>query len=77
MRELFILIAHLLTTVAKLARRGALGAVAAESVVVRKNILPRLETREILTDFRISRMRARDPRAVLAPPALENFTAPL
>src|SRR5271154_6420941 len=39
MRELFILIAHLLTTVAKLARRGGLGAVAAESVALKHQLL--------------------------------------
>ena len=53
MRELFILIAHLLVTVAKLARPGGLGAVVAESLVVKKQLLimkraqrcaPRLES---------------------------------
>ena len=35
MRKLFILTAHLLTTVAKLARPGGLGAVAAESIALK------------------------------------------
>lgn len=39
MRELFILIAHLLTTAAKLARPGGLGAVAAESVALKHQLL--------------------------------------
>ena len=39
MRELFILIAHLLTTLAKLARPGGLGAVAAESLAVKHQLL--------------------------------------
>jgi len=39
MRELFILIAHLLTTVAKLARPGGLAAVAAESVALKHQLL--------------------------------------
>jgi hypothetical protein len=36
MRELFILVAHLLVTLAKLARPGSLGAVAAESLAVKQ-----------------------------------------
>ena len=39
MRELFILITHLLTTVAKLARPGGLGKVAAESVALKHQLL--------------------------------------
>jgi hypothetical protein len=39
MGELFILIAHLLITLAKLARSGALGAVAAESLAVKHQLL--------------------------------------
>jgi len=39
MRELFILIAHVLTTVAKLARPGGLGAVAAESIALKHQLL--------------------------------------
>ncbi len=39
MRELFILIAHLLVTLAKLARPGGLGAVAAESLAVKQQLL--------------------------------------
>jgi putative transposase len=39
MRELFILIAHLLTTAAKLARPGGLVAVAAESVALKHQLL--------------------------------------
>jgi hypothetical protein len=39
MRELFILIAHLLVTLAKLARSGGLGAVAAESLAVKHQLL--------------------------------------
>ena len=39
MRELFILIAHLLVTLAKLARPGGLGAVAAESLAVKHQLL--------------------------------------
>src|SRR6202047_1209553 len=39
MRELFILIAHLLVTLAKLARPGGLGAVAAESLTVKHQLL--------------------------------------
>jgi len=39
MRELFILIAHLLMTLAKLGRPGGLGAVAAESLAVRHQLL--------------------------------------
>jgi len=39
MRELFILIAHLLTTVAELARLGGLGAVTAESVAIKRQLL--------------------------------------
>src|SRR6266446_2951000 len=39
MRELFILIAHLLVTLAKLGRPGGLGAVAAESLAVKYQLL--------------------------------------
>jgi hypothetical protein len=39
MRELFILIAHLLVTPAKLCRPGGLGAVAAESLAVKHQLL--------------------------------------
>src|SRR3984957_5287189 len=39
MRELFILIAHLLVTLAKLGARGGLGAVAAESLAVKHQLL--------------------------------------
>src|SRR5271163_3932516 len=39
MRELFILIAHLLVTLAKLGRPGGLGAVAAESLAVKHQLL--------------------------------------
>ncbi len=39
MRGLFILIAHLLTTVARLARPGGIGAVAAESVALKHQLL--------------------------------------
>ncbi|MGO9606348.1 MAG: hypothetical protein ACLQAT_23655 [Candidatus Binataceae bacterium] len=39
MRELFILIAHLLVTLAKLTRPGGLGAVAAESLAVKHQLL--------------------------------------
>jgi len=39
MRELFSLIAHLLVTLAKLARSGGLGAVAAESLAVKQQLL--------------------------------------
>ena len=39
MRELFILIAHLLVTLAKLGTRGGLGAVAAESLAVKHQLL--------------------------------------
>ena len=39
MRELFVLIAHLLTTVAKLATPGGLGAVAAESIALKHQLL--------------------------------------
>jgi len=39
MRELFILIAHLLVTLAKLARPGGLGGVAAESLAVKQQLL--------------------------------------
>jgi putative transposase len=38
-RELFILISHLLVTLAKLARPGGLGAVAAESLAVKQQLL--------------------------------------
>jgi hypothetical protein len=41
MRELFILIAHLLITLAKLARPGGVGAVAAESLAVKDELLVR------------------------------------
>jgi hypothetical protein len=40
MRELFILIAHLLVTLAKLAKPGGLGRVAAESLTVKHQLLP-------------------------------------
>ena len=39
MREVFTLIAHLLMTLAKLARPGGLGAVAAESLAVKHQLL--------------------------------------
>jgi putative transposase len=39
MRELFILIAHMLATIAKLAKPGGLGAVAAESVALKHQLL--------------------------------------
>ena len=39
MRELFVLIAHLLATLAKLTRPGGLGAVAAESLAVKHQLL--------------------------------------
>jgi hypothetical protein len=39
MRELFILIAHTLVTLAKLAKPGGLGAVAAESLAVKHQLL--------------------------------------
>src|ERR1700719_2628353 len=39
MREVFILIAHLLVTLAKLARPGGLGAIAAESLAVKHQLL--------------------------------------
>jgi len=39
MRELFILIVHLLVTLAKFARPGGLGAVAAESLSVKHQLL--------------------------------------
>ena len=39
MRELFILIAHLLVTLAKLTRPGGLGAVTAESLAVKQQLL--------------------------------------
>src|ERR1700682_5766434 len=39
MREVFILIAHLLVTLARLARPGGLGAVAAESLAVKQQLL--------------------------------------
>ncbi len=39
MRELFILIAHLLVTLAKLGTRGGLGAVAAESLAIKHQLL--------------------------------------
>lgn len=39
MRELFIMIAHLLVTLAKLSRPGGLGAVAAESLAVKRQLL--------------------------------------
>jgi putative transposase len=39
MRELFILIAHLLVTLAKLGTRGGLGALAAESLAVKHQLL--------------------------------------
>ena len=39
MRELFVLIAHLLRTAARLARPGGLGAVAAESVALKHQLL--------------------------------------
>jgi hypothetical protein len=39
MRELFILIAHLLVTLAKLGTRGGLAAVAAESLAVKHQLL--------------------------------------
>jgi hypothetical protein len=39
MRELFISIAHLLVTLAKLGRPGGLGAVAAESLAVKQQLL--------------------------------------
>lgn len=39
MRDIFILIAHLLVTLAKLARSGGLGAVAAESLAVKHQLL--------------------------------------
>jgi putative transposase len=39
MREFFILIAHLLATIAKLAKPGGLGAVAAESVGLKHQLL--------------------------------------
>jgi hypothetical protein len=39
MRQLFILIAHLLVTLAKLARPGSVGAVAAESLAVKHQLL--------------------------------------
>jgi hypothetical protein len=39
MREPFILIAHLLVTLAKLGTRGGLGAVAAESLAVKHQLL--------------------------------------
>ena len=39
MRELFILIGHLMVTLAKLARPGGLGAVAAESLAVKHQLL--------------------------------------
>ena len=39
MREVFILIAHLLVTLVRLARRRGLGAVAAESLAVKHQLL--------------------------------------
>lgn len=39
MRQLFILIAHLLVTLAKLGTRGCLGAIAAESLAVKHQLL--------------------------------------
>jgi hypothetical protein len=39
MREFFILIAHLLATIAKLAKPGGLGVVAAESVALKHQLL--------------------------------------
>ena len=39
MRELFVLIAHLLVTLAKLARPGGLSGVAAESLAVKHQLL--------------------------------------
>ena len=39
MRELFILIAHLLVTLAKLAKPGGLGRVAAESLAIKHQLL--------------------------------------
>ncbi len=39
MRELFILFAHLLATIAKLAKPGGLGVVAAESVALKHQLL--------------------------------------
>src|SRR5271165_276950 len=39
MRELFILVAHLLVTLAKLGKAGGVGAVAAESVAVKHQLL--------------------------------------
>jgi hypothetical protein len=39
MGELFILVAHLLATLAKLVRPGGLGAVAAESLAVKHQLL--------------------------------------
>ena len=39
MRELFILIAHLLVALAKLGTRGGLGAVAAESLAIKHQLL--------------------------------------
>jgi hypothetical protein len=39
MRELFILISHLLVTLAKLGARGGLGAVVAESLAVKHQLL--------------------------------------
>jgi putative transposase len=45
MRELFILIAHLLVTLAKLTRPGGLGAVTAESLAVKQQLLIMTRTR--------------------------------
>ena len=55
MRELFILIAHLMVTLAKLARPGGLGAVAAESLAVKH--LSVLKPPQTTTDASISQSR--------------------
>jgi len=90
MRELFILIAHLLTTVVKLAGPGGLGAVAAESVALKQQLLIMKRGRRrapILTPwdrlvlgvctFLASPRRLSKMAVILKPSRLLRFTRPL
>jgi putative transposase len=85
MRELFILIAHLLVTLAKLAGPGGLGAVAAESLAVKHQLLimkrarsaPKLTPWDRLVlgvcAFFVSPKRLRNMAVILKPSTLFYF----
>src|SRR6202162_962620 len=86
MRELFILIAHLLVTLAKLAKPGGLRAVAAESLAVKHQLLimkraqrraPKLTSWDRLTlgfcAVFVSRERLSKIAVILKPSTLLHF----